>query len=404
MMCHSKLFIFARFRHSARAFADLSVPQEMRAWEVHNFRSPLSLTRTRRPPPITRPNDLLVRVEAASINPIDKYMLRGYGASAFQLLRGIKSPEFSQEFPLTPGRDFAGVIVDSGPSVSSKFPPGTAVLGATLPHTSSHGSGSLAEYVICDASAVARRPETVEVVKAAALSYAGLTAWSAIQMAGLDPAKHIHSSPKRVLVTGASGPVGAIAIQLARLAKASHLTVTCPARFSKTDIKSFLGADEVVFAPELPSADTKYDAIIDCVRPSIYSEPFTSNPECRHLGFQEYFPLLRNLATSPGSRYVTLNPPFLEFIDRWGVLQGTGVSLASLAFSNFHTLVSEHGSIPLRWAFFKPDGKRLQFLVDWLAQGQIRVPIDQIFPFDQVPEAFKKLENGPTNGKIVIKF
>ncbi len=406
---HSRQFLTLAQRCRLHHHQVTTIPQETRAWQIHRFvpsavEKELHLTHTRRPPPITQPGDLLVHVDAASVNPIDSLMLSGYGAPSFHLFRKIFSDERPREFPLTPGRDFAGVVTESGPLVSEAFPPGTPVMGATLPHSSSQGSGSLADYLTCPAHIVARRPEKLDPVSAAAVSYAGLTAWSALKCGGMDPLMRT-SGPRRVLVTGATGAVGAIAIQLARLAGASHLTATAPARAKESDLKAKLGVDEVIFAPELPPATTMYDVIIDCVRPPIYKEDQrTSAPEWKHIEFHEYFPLLRNLASSPVARYVTVNPPLLEFIDRWGFARGIGTSVASLLYSNFHTLVSEHAASPLRWAFFQPSGKRLQHLGEWVAQDRIYVPIEKVFPFNEAPQAFQKMNAGGNNGKIVLKF
>nr|CDS23403.1 reticulon 4 interacting protein 1 [Echinococcus granulosus] len=392
----------------------ISIPSESRAWEIHRFndslecvlKSELKLTRTRRPPPIKRPNDLLIHPQAVSLNPIDKLMLTGYGKAAFQMFRRLSSSQSCNEFPLTPGRDFAGIVVDSGPRAALlSFPPGTPVMGATRPHTSSLGGGCLSDYILCPVGAVARRPERLDPVLAAAVSYAGLTAWEAVWKAGMDPNRRFSDAPKRVLVTGASGPVGAISAQLAKISGASHVTVTAPSRVEKTDLKISLRVDEVILAPEMPYVNVRYDAIIDCVRPKILAvtRDVSKCPDLRHFEFQEYYPFLRNLeSSSSASRYVSVNPPVFQFIDQLGLSIGIGTSLASLAYANLHTLLAEHGSAPLRWAFFEPSGSRLKALADWLVQGQLHVPIEKLYTFDQVPAAFQKLSGGGNNGKIVI--
>ncbi|VDL60365.1 unnamed protein product [Hymenolepis diminuta] len=391
------------------------IPAESRAWEIYRYGptlrcvldKELHLTRTRRPPPITNPNDLLIHPQTVSLNPIDSLMLTGYGATVFHIYRRFFSSNHpADEFPFTPGHDFAGIVADSGPNVSYNlsFPPGTPVMGATMPHTSTLGGGCLSDYFLCPATAVAKRPEKLDPVLAAAVSYAGLTAWVALHKAGVNPIGHVEDAPKRVLVTGVTGAVGAIAAQLARIAGASHITVTAPPRVKPSDLKSSLGVDEIIYAPELPSPNAKYDVIIDCVRPEILKNP-SKCPEWKHIEFQEYFPLLRNLESSNcHSRYVSVNPPLLQFIDQWGFLSGVGASLASLVYSNFQTLVSEHGTTPLRWAFFEPSGERLERLADWLVKGLLHVPIERVYDFEQVPAAFEKMAAGGNNGKVVIKL
>lgn len=173
-------------------------------------------------------------------------MLTGYGKTAFRVYHRFFSSQFSDEFPFTPGRDFAGIVVDSAPkAVLNSLSPGTPVMGATWPHTSSLGGGCLSDYIICPVGVVARRPEKLDPILAAAVSYAGLTAWAAVRKAGIDPIGCPPDAPRRVLVTGASGPVGAIAAQLARISGASHVAVTAPSRVNPADIKSSLSVDEV---------------------------------------------------------------------------------------------------------------------------------------------------------------
>lgn len=233
-----------------------TISTESRAWEIYRYapnidcviNKELRLTKTRRPPLITNPNDLLIHPQAVSLNPIDSFMLTGYGAEVFNRYRRFCSPNHpTDEFPFTPGHDFAGIVADAGPIAESEsaFPPGTPVMGATEPHTSTLGGGCLSDYFVCPASAVARRPEKLDPIYAAAVSYAGLTAWAALHKAGINPIGHVEDAPKRVLVTGVTGAVGAIAAQLARLAGSSHITVTAPTRVKPGDLKSSLGVDDV---------------------------------------------------------------------------------------------------------------------------------------------------------------
>ncbi|VDD78263.1 unnamed protein product [Mesocestoides corti] len=389
-----------------------SIPKEMRAWEIHKYEptldlvleKELKLTTTRRPL-IKAPRDLVVRTEAASVNPIDGYTLTGYGSKVLKLRRCLSMKLKSDDFPFTPGRDFAGVVVESGPEATTNFPPGTPVMGAFMAHMSSQGSGCLAEYIRCSSAVVARRPDKLDPVDAAAVSYAGLTAWSALKHAGLDPAEGTSDGSKRVLVTAATGAVGAIAAQLARIAGASYVAVTCLARVNKEDMKTKLGVDDVILVPELPSVSDTFDVIIDCVRPEILKDNIEHSwPKREDVEIDKHFPLMQNLSSNPGSRYVSVNPPLFTFVDHWGLMLGVGASLAPLFHSKFHSLFHQRTSSPLRWALFEPNGKRLEMLADWVVQGRIHVPIEKVFPFDQVPEALRKMAGRGNNGKIVVKF
>ncbi|VDM31494.1 unnamed protein product [Hydatigera taeniaeformis] len=402
---------FCRFNHHQ----DIAISTESRAWEVYHFNGSLKgalenelrMTHTRRPPPIKNAGDLLIRPQAVSLNPIDTLMLTGYGNTVFRMYRRLFSGQ-TDEFPFTPGRDFAGVVVDYGPHAApTPFLPGTPVMGATSPHTSSLGGGCLSDYILCPAEVVARRPDKLDPILAASVSYAGLTAWEAVCKAGMDPFKNRSSAPKRVLVTGASGPVGAISAQLARLSGASHVTVTAPSRINPTVLKGLLSVDEVILAPEMSRIDAKYDAIIDRVRPNVLvmARGVSKCPTSRQYEIQKYYPFIRNLeSSSSASRYVSVNPPVLQFIDELGLFIGIGASLTSLAYANLYTLLSEHKNAPIRWAFFAPSRKRLEALANWLVQGQLHVPVEKVYSFDQVPAAFQKLSGGGNNGKLVIRL
>ena len=157
------MFRFKRVLYIAsKPFSSISTMEKqavnkMKAWQIHSYGdlSELQLS-VARMPEIQKPTDVLVRVEAASLNPIDKmiignlyffmsvchYMIYvgGYGRELLGLLRAFKL-----EFPLTLGRDFAGVVVDKGHGVGEEINVGDSVYGALA----SHEQGSLAETVLC---------------------------------------------------------------------------------------------------------------------------------------------------------------------------------------------------------------------------------------------------------------
>lgn len=118
----------------------------MQAWQIHSYGdlSELQLTQARIPL-IQNPTDILVQVEAASINPIDKAIIGGYGKELLGLLR-----TYELEFPLTLGRDFAGTVIGKGHGVSKEIKVGDSVFGIVPPHK----QGSLAEAVLCSEETV----------------------------------------------------------------------------------------------------------------------------------------------------------------------------------------------------------------------------------------------------------
>lgn len=150
--------------------------------------------------------------------------------------------------------------------------------------------------------------------------------------------------------------------------------------------------DKVIFAPDLPALNARYDVIVDCVRP-----PMSAELSLPHLQAETYCPLLSYLEPNCNSRYVVLNPPLLAMTDKLGLPGGVGWSALSFLASS---LASRSAAI--RWAFFKPSGMRLRYLADWLAQGQIQVPIDSVFSFTETKAAFTKLDQRGNKGKIVV--
>ncbi|XP_060093673.1 reticulon-4-interacting protein 1, mitochondrial isoform X2 [Heteronotia binoei] len=131
-------------------------------------------------PVIHFPNEVIIKVHAASLNPIDVNMRSGYGASALRMKRDplhIKSS--GSEFPLTLGRDVSGIVMECGLDVSY-FKPGEEVWAAIPPWK----QGTLSEFVAASANEISRKPQSLSHTEAASLPYVGLTAWSAMRQVG----------------------------------------------------------------------------------------------------------------------------------------------------------------------------------------------------------------------------
>lgn len=197
------------------------------------------------PDPAPRPGEIIVQVKAASVNAADWHMMRGD-----PLLARLAAPELGLRRPKVAirGRDFAGVVTEIGADAAG-FAPGDEVFGE-LPR-----GGTFAELVAADPALVARKPDNLSFVEAAAVPLAGVTALMAVRdQADVRPGQ-------RVLISGASGGVGTFAVQLATAASA-HVTALCSTR-NLAQARS-LGADEVVDYTAQPSAleAGTYDAVI----------------------------------------------------------------------------------------------------------------------------------------------
>ncbi|WP_246149171.1 NADP-dependent oxidoreductase [Nonomuraea turkmeniaca] len=194
----------------------------MRAIVQHAYGGPevLQLTEVSRPEPMV--TEVLVRVHAAGVNPIDAKTRAGGGFA----------PQMGRP-PFIPGWDLSGVVVQIGYGVT-RFQPGDEVYG--MPNFPRR-AGTYAEFVTVRSRQVARKPTSLSHVEAAALPLAGLTAWqSLVDTAQVGPGM-------RVLIHAAAGGVGHLAVQIA---KARGAYVIGTARAAKHDFVRSLGADEVI--------------------------------------------------------------------------------------------------------------------------------------------------------------
>ncbi|PLL12683.1 NADPH:quinone reductase [Tabrizicola sp. TH137] len=193
----------------------------MKAARIHDYGTPEVIRVEDAPMPEIGPDDLLIRTVAASVNPVDWKIRRGYLA---QML--------NHPLPLTLGWDVSGIVESVGSNVTT-FKPGDAVYS----RPDIRRNGSYAEYIAVRASEVALKPATISHVEAASLPLVSITAWEAlITSAGMQPGQ-------RVLIHAGAGGVGSIAIQLAK-AKGAHVTATASA--AKSTFVRSLGADEVI--------------------------------------------------------------------------------------------------------------------------------------------------------------
>ncbi|CAN9507863.1 unnamed protein product [Ophioblennius macclurei] len=353
----------------------------MSAWTIEQYGSNgvLKYTEDVSMPTINSPSDILIKVNAASLNPLDVSMRGGYGAKLLRLRRNpFTATDTDSEFPLILGRDVSGVVVDCGSEVTH-FNPGDEVWAAVPPWK----QGSLAEFVTLTEYEVSLKPKTLSHVEAASIPYVASTALSALVNAG---GLCRHSSPnKRVLVTGGSGGVGTFAIQLLK-AWGAHVTVTCSQ--NAEGLVRGLGADEVVDytagdAAEQLEMMEKFDVVLDNVGGD----------------FEESTMAL--LKTWSGAKYVTLVSPLLLSTDSMGLLDGVveaGFTLHSKAIQGILS-----NGIFYRWGFYAPDGPALDEVSRLVDAGKILPVVEAQFPFTQVPQAFQKLEQGHARGKTVVR-
>lgn len=296
------------------------------------------------------PNQLRLETAAVPVPGPDEVLVRQAFSSVnpadWKFRNGWFSEWVPQSFPFTPGADIAGTVVAAGP-LAAGFVLGMRVAGMVPVQQ----GGAWAEQVVVKAHALTRLPDKVSAQDAAGLPLAGLTAWSALfDLGRLRPGQ-------KVLIHAAAGGVGSLAVQLAKTAGA-YVIATCSS--ANREMVANLGADRIIdyragdFAEGLREIDLVLDAVGGTVR-------------------ERSIPVLR-----PGGLLVTLDPTPL-----------------------MPTLTKQ---IRVATAAVAPDGGRLLQLVDLLATGQLRVPIDRIFALEEGATAHIHSQSGHARGKILISI
>ncbi|TRY76355.1 hypothetical protein TCAL_06359 [Tigriopus californicus] len=351
------------------------------AWRLTAFEGPAALTLDRQEVPVLRqPDDLLVRVHAASFNPLDTAMCRGYGRRVLSTTRCLSNNGTVEELPMILGRDFAGTVEYAGQGCGSAFRPGDAVYGAVFPAS----SGTWADYVVASKYLTHLKPASLSFEAAAALPYAGLTAWSALAItAGIVGTTH---QPRRVLLLGASGGVGHIALQLLHAWDCQVVAVCSSANqeFIRQQFKPShtLSYQDPNYAQNL-SQLSGFDVILDCSGQK--AESFT--------------PLLKS---SPEACFVSLDSPLLSSTDNQGLIRGGLSVLSNLIGSNVKALSTSGGTV--RWGYFGPVPGALGSMSQLVEQNRLKPVIDRVFDFQDMPLAMKHVQNrGGQRGKVVLR-
>ncbi|KAJ0796541.1 putative NADPH:quinone reductase [Helianthus annuus] len=302
--------------------------------------------------PIPKPSkgELLLKLEATSINPVD-----------WKIQKGMLRPLFPRKFPWIPATDVAGEVIDVGPGVNN-FKVGDKVVSML----DVFKGGGLSEYAVGSQKLTVLRPPEVSAAEGAGLPVAGLTALQALTYHGgitLDKT----GPTTNVLITAASGGVGQYAVQLSKLGNV-HVTATCGER--NIDLVKSLGADEVIdyktpqgAALKSPS-DKKYDVVVHCATPIPWS---TFEP---NLG--------------PNGKVIDITPNASAF---WtAVVKKVTCSKKKLVPS-----------------LLIPKAENLEYLVGLVKEGKLKTVIDSKYPLSEGEEAWAKSIDGHATGKIIVE-
>ncbi|WP_394781984.1 NADP-dependent oxidoreductase [Undibacterium sp.] len=312
------------------------------------------------PRPTVRPDEILVQVHAAGLNPIDN-----------MISTGSFKPIIKLELPATMGSDLAGVVVETGSRVT-RFKVGDAVFASTF----DLGVGALAEYAAVPEQVAALKPDKLDFVQAASIPMVGLTSWQAlVERTQLQPGQ-------KVFILAGAGGIGSFAIQLAKLLGAKVATTTSTAN---VEFVRQLGADEVIDykKQEFESLLRDYDVVLATLRGGELEKSLQ--------------------VVRPGSQIISLiGPPDaafarkrgMNFLMRWvfGLLSGKIIRLAKQRNASYSFL------------FVRPDGQQLAEIGGHLAASRLRPVVDKIFPFAQARDGLAYLEQGRAKGKVVVQL
>lgn len=288
----------------------------MRAIQVARFGGPEVLVAAELDPPAPISTEVLVEVHAAGVNPVDYKTRSGSGVASWA------GPP-----PFVPGWDVAGLVVDTGYGVT-RFAVGDRVFG--MPRFP-RAAGGYAEFVTAPSLQLARIPDGVEFTHAAAVPLAALTVWQSLEAAGVTAGQH-------VLVHGATGGVGHLALQLAA-ARGAEVTGT-----GRGDV---LPSEAVDVALDLVGGP-QTDAALAAVRAG-------------------------------------------------GVL----VAIADGAEEQTHAQAALR-RVRLLEPLVEPDGRSLDEIAALLREGSLAVRVAETLPLEAAAEAHRRLEAGGVRGKLVL--
>ena len=303
------------------------------------------------PKPSPKDNEVLIKVRAAALNPID-WRLMGGVPFLIRKLAKMKAPSVTQ--PVGIGRDVAGIVEAVGKN-ATQFKPGDEVFG--------NCEAGVAEFACTKESALVAKPEALTFEQAAAIPVAGLTALQGLRKGKIQ-------AGEKVLINGAAGGVGTFGVQIAKSFGAEVIGVCSGAN---VEMVLSIGADKVIdyTQEDFTKADERYDMIVDCIGNNSFSD-------CRSV-------------LKPEGRYIMVGAGHgdIKMID---IL---ATAIRTVAQSSF----SKQKAVMFMAKSSQPD---LTFLADLIATGKMTPVIERTYRLEETPEAVAHLERGHARGKLVI--
>ncbi|HEX7683670.1 MAG TPA: NADP-dependent oxidoreductase [Trinickia sp.] len=312
------------------------------------------------PRPTLAPDELLVQVHAAGLNPVDNIIPAGTFKSILKF-----------ELPATLGSDIAGVVIEVGSRVT-RFKPGDAVFASLF----DLGRGSIAEFAAVPESVAARKPDNLDFVQAASVPMVGLTSWQALKE------RADVRAGQKVFIPAGSGGIGTFAIQLAKYFGAKVGTTTST---GNVEWVAGLGASEVVDykQQDFEKVLHGYDMVLGTLRGD---------------AIEKAVRILK-----PGSKIVSLIGPLDAAFARARRLNFFLTFVFGLMSRKIMRLASKR-NVAYSFLFVRPDGAQLAEIGGLLESEHIRPVIDKVFPFEQAKQALEYLAQGRAKGKVVVRM
>lgn len=315
----------------------------MKAVIINDFGGPEKLEVAEVPKPEPDEGEVLIRIKAAGVNPVD-----------YKIRSGLYKGRMKYELPIILGWDVAGIVEKNGFG-ASRFEPGEEVFAYARRKLLKNGT--YAEYICLPESFLAYKPKSLTFEEAAAVPLASLTAFQSILVKG----KLMNN--ERVLILGATGGVGTYAIQIAKAVGASVVAVA-----SKKNVAYAisLGADDFIDYTAGNVLDEiehrfpdKFDVVFDCVGKDTLTEAY------------QY--------VKHGGRLISiLGQVNQELADRYKVI--------------------------FNYVFVEPVVKHLNKIAQWIGESKIKVHIGHKFKLEEAAKAHEMIETGHTTGKIVLEI
>jgi NADPH:quinone reductase-like Zn-dependent oxidoreductase len=320
----------------------------MKAITYHNYGSPDVLKCEEIEKPIPKDDEVLIRVRAASVNPLDWRLMKGK-PYAVRLIAGLGKLKRGR-----PGVDVAGQVEGIGKNVT-QFKPGDEVFGAC--------AGAFAEYACASESRLALKPHNVTFEQAASVNVAGMTALQGLRDKGQ------FQTGEKVLINGAAGGVGTFAVQIGK-AFGAEVTGVCSTR--NLELVRSIGADHLIdyTKEDFTKGAKRYDLIFDCVGNLSFSD-------CKRV-------------LNPKGRYIIVGAPHSQWM----------IAVMAPGFKSL--FLSWFASQKVIMFTAKASKEDLNVMSQLMTTGKVTPVIDRLYNLSEVPDAIRYSEQGHARGKVVI--